>query len=192
MAKTATRQGRARATAQRRVRVAQLFAAMCRERGAGGGRHQSTTLHGVQAEIARQLEVSTGVICRDMQALDLEWREDRVDFIEQEKQRALAELDRIATAAWTEWSRSTMAEQTLLQQVPGQGTVTTRYRKDHPERRLPGDPRFLAAVRDTIERKAKLLGLDAPAKFDLKVEDVDAAIERELARLATAGKTALP
>lgn len=44
-------------------------------------------------------------------------------------------------------------------------------------------------VLKVMERRAKLLGLDAPTKTDVRIQDLDDAIERELARVAGTGES---
>lgn len=53
-----------------------------------------------------------------------------------------------------------------------------------------GDARAIDTALRVAERRAKLLGLDAPVRTDITVTEIDNAIERELARVAGAGKTA--
>ena len=49
---------------------------------------------------------------------------------------------------------------------------------------LSGDERAARVVLSVMDRRAKLLGLDAPIKSEIKVEQVDAAsIDAEVARL---------
>ena len=51
---------------------------------------------------------------------------------------------------------------------------------------LPAIDRFVRIS----ERRSKLFGIDAPTKVDLRVEEIDAAIERQLALLAGGGEAA--
>jgi len=45
-------------------------------------------------------------------------------------------------------------------------------------------------VLKALAQKAKLKGLDAPTKMDLRINELDAAIEQELAKLAATGESA--
>lgn len=50
------------------------------------------------------------------------------------------------------------------------------------------DDAALRHILAIMDRRAKYLGLDAPTRIELQETDVDKAIARELARLASAGK----
>jgi hypothetical protein len=55
-------------------------------------------------------------------------------------------------------------------------------------RRAAWTDREINLVLRGLKQEAELLGLEAPAKLDLRVEDLDRAIERELERLAASGE----
>ena len=79
---------------------------------------------------------------------------------------------------WQAWIRSTEdKEATLTEKV--EATTTTRSKAQIRKEGQAGDPRFLAGVQWCIERRCKLIGLDAPEKHDITSHDRVGA-EKEL------------
>ena len=54
---------------------------------------------------------------------------------------------------------------------------------------IDGDRGAFDRALRVLERRAKLLGIDAPTKTDIRIAELDDAIERELARVAGTGET---
>ena len=50
-------------------------------------------------------------------------------------------------------------------------------------------PQWFLARLEVKKRRARLMGLDAPTKTDVRIQDLDDAIERELARVAGTGES---
>lgn len=121
----------------------------------------------LQADIASELGLSEATVSRDLKALHKEWLAgSRIGF-SKAKARELAKIDRLEREYWEAWKRS---------RIEGQA----------------GDPRFLAGIQWCIERRCKIMGIDAPTKMDLRINELDAAIEQGLEKLAATGQMATP
>lgn len=115
----------------------------------------------LQAEIAEELGIDQSTVSRDLKALFEQWRQSALVDINEAKSRELAKINALELTYWSAWERSCENAETL-QQVGG---------KDGPARITKtskgqaGDPRFLQGVQWCIERRCKILGIDAPDKL---------------------------
>ena len=140
----------------------------------------------LQADIARELGVSQLTISNDIKALHRQWlTESLIDF-GAAKARELAKIDALERTYHTAWIRSCEDAETTRQE--GSKTGVSKIVKT--AKGQAGDPRFLAGIQWCIERRCKIMGIDAPTKMDLRINELDAAIEFELARLAATGQGA--
>jgi len=116
-----------------------------------------------QAEIASLQEVSQPTISRDLRWLREQWLQSALIDINEAKARELAKIDALELTYWAAWERSCEDAETL-QQVGGKEgpDKITKTSKDQA-----GDPRFLQGVQWCIERRCKILGVDAPEKKEL-------------------------
>lgn len=90
-----------------------------------------------QQEIADELGVSRSQIEYDLNQIRHRWSTQTVYNLDQYKAKELAKLDALEREHWQAWEAS------------------------------EDDPRFLDGVLKCIERRAKLLGLDGPAKVSV-------------------------
>lgn len=95
------------------------------------------TLHMKSRDIAKELGVAQSTIKRDIKWLRSEWQKERIEHVDEVRQRELAELDEMETIC---------AQRLMECKNPWQGT------------------RWMEERRKIKERRAKLLGLDAPEK----------------------------
>ena len=96
-----------------------------------------------QAQIVETTGVHRQTIYVDLLHIQDEWRKTRIIDFDTASTRELMSLDRAEREAWDAWERSKKAR------VRGSA----------------GDPRYLATVIACIDRRCKLLGLDAPTKI---------------------------
>ncbi len=126
-----------------------------------------------QLQIAECLDVSLRTVARELDVLHREWREEASEDIAAIKARELRKLDRMEAEAWREWERSRRAARKVILEdgKPVRKELTGQT----------GDPRYLTTIGQIMDRRSKLLGLDAPVKFapttpegqalDLRVHD---------------------
>ena len=137
-----------------------------------------------QREIGERLGLSRQQVGYDLEAVRQEWLQSALVNFDARKAEELARIDRLEREYWDAWEASKQERETVsTEQVSGGRGDRTKaaIRKEQPS----GDPRFLAGVERCIERRCKLLGLDAPQEHrDVTDAQVDAEIVRLLAELA--------
>lgn len=125
-----------------------------------------------QLEIADLLSCSVGTVNRDLQILNKRWLESAQADINARKARELAKLDRLEGQAWESFFLSNRVIE------KGQGKRKTPSAKSGgrdkesfnqfvKEVETAGDPRFLNIVADCIERRCRIIGIDAPGKIEV-------------------------
>ena len=129
-----------------------------------------------QTAIAEEVKVDQSTVSRDLAALQSEWLESALIDVNEAKANALAKVDRLEREYWDAWERSCEDAETVRME----GKATKEGEEGAPERVVKtskgqaGDPRFLAGVQWCIERRCKIIGVDAPAKSELTMPDVEA------------------
>src|SRR5436190_3827327 len=113
-----------------------------------------------QASIAEQLEVSQTSVARDLAKIERSWRESAIRDFDAAKERELQRLALIEKNAWEGWKRSCQPIQSAT--VDGQAADSQKAKRTVKHQN--GQPRFLELVLECIDKRAKLLGLDAPLK----------------------------
>lgn len=154
----------------------------------------------IAAEVMRRLALktcSTQTIHADIQELLVEWRESRLDNIDDALQLELSRIDDTIKVLWEQWEKSTQDR-----------TVTKNKRKGAPVRenngnRTPerirtliqeemsqevvglGDVSYIAEIRQQLMERRKLLGLYSAEKREVKTvtEISREELEQELRRL---------
>lgn len=112
--------------------------------------------------IASKMNVSQKTVWRDLEVIRKQWRERSVEILDEIKARELAKLDKIENAAWECFYRSIGTHEKRVAELrPGkQGGKFSKIETEE----LNGDPRWLTVILNCQERRAKILGSDAPAK----------------------------
>ena len=123
-----------------------------------------------QVNIAEELGIGQATVSRDLKAIQKSWKlATLVDFNEARAQE-LAKIDRLEREYWTAWLRSTEDQQTETHKAVDTGDGQ-RKEAVRTVRGQAGDPRFLVGVQWCIDRRCKLLGLDAADKVELSWKD---------------------
>lgn len=126
-----------------------------------------------QAAIAAQLSkdssrsytVTQRTISRDMEVVRKRWLDSSLRNFDAAKAQELAKIDNLEREAWESWHRSIGTRRVTS---TGRETGGRDGNKDKAQVRtedMLGDPRYLAQIQSCIDRRCKLLGLDAPAKI---------------------------
>lgn len=128
-----------------------------------------------QVAIAKELDINQSNISRDLKQIRSEWLESRVKDFDAAKEIELQKIDEVERQAWAAWERSVgvVERRTTRKKDAGDRSESeaTVVKTDQA-----GDPRFLQNVLDCIQRRCKILGLDAPEKHaetDSKGNDLD-------------------
>lgn len=163
-----TRQQQRQALADRRGQVASLY------------------LRGMyQAEIARRFGVDQKQISRDLAYIRKEWMAAAVGNFDARKSRELAKVDEVELAAWDGWRRS--------QETSKVTEASTTDGNEHAkviEKSQAGDARFLTVVLQCVERRCKILGIDAAPKQQLEMSGRVAIYLPDNGRLPQPGTSA--
>ena len=128
---------------------------------------QARITESINADEDRDYQLSRRMIGYDLKALQEAWRESSLIDIDEAKARELAKVDRLEREYWTAWERSRKDAETLRQE--GSGEKPSRVVKIKRPRN--GDPAFLRGVQWCIERRCKIIGVDAPSKSELTGKD---------------------
>lgn len=128
-------------------------------------------LHGkTQWEIAAEFGVNQSVISRDLKALLSEWLKASLVDIDELKARELMKIDHLELEYITAWDRSKGRKEITSTERTDAGNVQKgKAIIKHEER--DGNPAFLQGIQWCIDKRCKLLGLDAPtqAKMDTDI-----------------------
>lgn len=149
----------------------------------------------LQIEIARELGLSQGQISQDLAEVLRRWRTASTEFIDDAKQREIDKINNLEIEYWNAWELSlkdaagvSVETKTVALKAPSSGgdpvelpaaeTKTTKRRQGQS-----GNPAYLAGVQWCIDRRCKLLGLDAPTKQQNLTVDLSTLTDEQLDRL---------
>jgi hypothetical protein len=113
-------------------------------------------------KIARELGVTERTVERDLRWLADRHVEELDKDIAEHRRRELDLLYSVNEEAWKAWDKSKEAyekEQASSEQRESANGISTRSRVQTTRETTPGDPRYLQAILDGVEKRAKLLGL---------------------------------
>ena len=132
-----------------------------------------------QTKIARNIGCSVATVCRALEAVRKEWQASRIRDFDELISIELAKIDHLERVAWAAWERS-IGLKTKTRVSDDKGTETTTWID-------AGDPRFLDRIGKCIERRCKLLGLEAVID-DNSADDPIPIDERRAAVLTIIGR----
>lgn len=115
----------------------------------------------IQADIAKELKLSQPTVSNEIKLLVNEWRKERVNDINEAKQRELAKLDNLELEFWEAWVRSQDDAVTRTEGFGQQGRIDQTKTTGQV-----GNPAFLDGVLKCIDRRCAILGVDAPKKIE--------------------------
>lgn len=110
-------------------------------------------------DIAEKEGVGIATVYNDIAAMRAEWYESRLARVADWHSQQLAKLDFIEEQAQEAWFRSIGRTVKSQKKRNANGDLIEQY---DTEEDMVGDPRFLVQLQNVIDRRAKLLGLDAP------------------------------
>lgn len=124
-----------------------------------------------QVAIAEAVGLSQQQVSVDIRTIQSRWaRNTDIDF-DQAKQKELARLDELEREFWQAWESSkserTKARQEIGSEKDKNGKPVVNKSSMEKEQR-DGNPAFLQGVLSCIDRRCKLLGIDAPVETNLR------------------------
>ena len=117
----------------------------------------SMVLSGVgHAEIAEKLGVSRQQITYDMRVIRERWKARTTMDLTEAKALEVAKIDRLEQVYWEAWELQ-CEDEVYADKEAGEGFFRVKH---------SGDPAILAGILKCIDRRCKLLGLDAPTQIE--------------------------
>lgn len=151
---------------RRRLRVAQLYIE---------GHRSYAKLADAWNREEPEHRVARGSIENDLKIVRKWWRESAIGYIGNAVAEELAKLEAIEQEAWAAWHKSKrvaerkrMAKRTTPVDGDGPAEIVEQSMSIETEEQI-GDERFLALAMRCLERRAKMLGLDAPSVAELHI-----------------------
>lgn len=121
-------------------------------------------------EMGLEYQLTYKTIYEDINAVLIEWKKERFDNIENYIQLELKKLDKMEVELWQAWERS-KAGKRKTKIVGGEvknGSVSGGVLDNRQLEDTNGDPRYLDLLLKVQDRRAKLLGYNAPIKFSVE------------------------
>ena len=131
----------------------------------------------LQADIAGFLGVSPSTISNDLKALQGAWLQSTLMDFDEAKARELAKVDRLEREYWEAWIHSCEDAETIRQEGNPKKDPSRVIKTSKGQ---AGDPRFLQGVQWCIDKRCKIIGIDAPQKveiYDWRTEAKDKGID---------------
>jgi hypothetical protein len=116
-----------------------------------------------QAEIGTRLGMTQQMVSYDLRALEREWVKAGLMDLTAHKAAELARINELECTYWDAWEKSLGIREISTTGKTADGAAHAQIRKEPRE----GNPAFLAGVQWCIDRRCKLLGLDAPSRSEL-------------------------
>jgi hypothetical protein len=109
-------------------------------------------------------------VSKDINVLLKQWRDERIHDITQLKVSELTKIDRLEQTYWDAWEKSIENHKRTSEKLRGE----IKAKDNKPSFRETtemnirefGEPRYLQGIERCIDKRCKLLGLDAPVKLE--------------------------
>ena len=138
------------------------------------------SLRKITEEVKRRLNIpklAVSTTYHDMQTLLKEWRESRIENIDQALQLELERIDDTTAELWEQWDKSKEEAQktttTRSGRIKGKGNTgieTDAVSESRTNVGGLGNPAYIAEIRQQLIERRKLLGLYAPEARQVKGE----------------------
>ncbi len=143
------------------------------------------SVRAIRAEVMRRLDLatySTQTVHKDVQTLLKEWRESRLDDMDDALQLELTRIDETVRELWEQWEKSkedytrtqrkrkgTPTRSNQDNNSGGEGGIRTFSVEEKTQEVIGlGNPAYISEIRQQLAERRKLLGLYAPEKRDIQ------------------------
>jgi len=128
----------------------------------------------IQADIAAEIGMAQQTVSNDIKALQKDWLASALIDFNEAKSQELAKVDRLEREYWQAWERSCEDAETITEKArASKGSERPdSVEKTKQAKGQAGDPRFLNGVQWCIDRRCKILGIDAASKVDISGSDL--------------------
>ena len=130
-------------------------------------RHRIASLYlkgRTQASIGEELGLSQSIISRNLATLHQEWLQDTSIDIRKAKARELARVDNLEREYWNAWERSCSERKVASAEVRADDAQGKPHKSSLRKEQRDGNPAFLRGIEWCIDKRCRILGLDAPVK----------------------------
>lgn len=112
----------------------------------------------------------------DLQQCLIEWKRERLETIDEYVTQELRKLDKMEQQAWEAWEASKTGKMRTKEKTNRGRPIKTDATDGDPEyygydettvETSAGNPRFLDLLLNIQQRRAKMLGFDAPVKIEI-------------------------
>ena len=138
------------------------------------------SLRKITEEVKRRLNIpklAVSTTYNDVQTLLKEWRESRIENIDQALQLELERIDDTTAELWEQWDKSkeeaqktTTTRSGRIKEKGGSGIETDAVSESRTNVGGLGNPAYIAEIRQQLIERRKLLGLYAPEARQVKGE----------------------
>lgn len=138
------------------------------------------SLRKITEEVKRRLNIpklAVSTTYHDVQTLLKEWRESRIENIDQALQLELERIDDTTAELWEQWDKSkeeaqktTTTRSGRIKGKGGSGIETDAVSESRTNVGGLGNPAYIAEIRQQLIERRKLLGLYAPEARQVKGE----------------------
>ena len=143
------------------------------------------SIRAIRTEVIRRLDLasySTQTVHRDVQTLLKEWRESRLEDMDDALQLELTRIDDTVRELWEQWEKSkedytktqrkrkgAPARNANQDNNSGEGGIRTFSVEEKTQEVIGlGNPAYISEIRQQLAERRKLLGLYAPEKRDIQ------------------------
>jgi predicted DNA-binding protein (UPF0251 family) len=133
-----------------------------------------------ERQIAERMGISRTTAHEYVQRAHAFYREQAAVTVAERIDHELRTLEETEREAWTAWERTIGKKRTTSVSTTTGGESPTQ-RAEQSEVDIYGDPQYLIAILTVSRQRAKLLGLNAPEKFEA---DLGSIFKRAIARAA--------
>ena len=115
----------------------------------------------------------------DIQQMLIEWKRNQLESIDQYVTAELQKLDKMEVEAWSAWEMSKQSKKKNEVKKGGNGGLSRQIMTKEVTETRCGNPRYLDLLLNIQQRRAKMLGFDAPIKIDIPGVNVSVTNENE-------------
>lgn len=139
-----------------------------------------------QADIAVRFGISQQQISLDLKAIRAAWLASAIRDFDQARAEELAKIDQVESEYWQAWERSKKDKEIAVQE--GGGDIDPQTKRPRIKKLSlrkegqSGNPAYLQGILTCIERRCKILGLDAPTRFNINWDELTPEQEERLAK----------
>lgn len=143
------------------------------------------SVRAIRTEVMRRLDLktySTGTVHGDIKTLLAEWRESRLEDMDDALQLELTRIDDTVRELWEQWEKSkedytktqrkrkgAPARNANQDNNSGEGGIRTFSVEEKTQEVIRlGNPAYISEIRQQLAERRKLLGLYAPEKKDIQ------------------------